>query len=188
MQSGEVTGPGPGWRQWGAAEPVWKDSSPCRRTRRVRIAHCDSSGTSFRYRTSPPACTATGTPCSNSTRLPESAGTRSPGVTRPARFSGSAAESDTRSGVVSRDTTPDRVSLSAADPLNLAGLVTPGERVPALSGNRVLFEQGVPVAVQAGGEVRYLKDVPEESQWAIRTLLVRRQGLESFQTGSAAPH
>jgi ATP-dependent Lhr-like helicase len=90
--------------------------------------------------------------------------------------------------VVSRDTTQDRVSLSAADPLNLAGLVTPGERVPALSGNRVLFEQGVPVAVQAGGEVRYLKDVPEESQWAIRTLLVRRQGLESFQTGSAAPH
>jgi ATP-dependent helicase Lhr and Lhr-like helicase len=81
---------------------------------------------------------------------------------------------------VSRDATPDRVSLSAADPLNLAGLVTPGERVPALSGNRVLFEQGVPVAVQAGGEVRYLKDVPAEAQWEIRNLLIRRQGPESY--------
>ena len=52
----------------------------------------------------------------------------------------------------------DRVSISAADPLNLVGIVTPGEKVPALSGNRVLFEQGVPVAVQAGGEVRFLKE------------------------------
>src|SRR5690606_5195785 len=79
---------------------------------------------------------------------------------------------------VSRDAPPDRVSLSAADPLNLVGIVTAGERVPALSGNRVLFEQGVPVAVQSGGEVRYLKEVPAEAQWEIRNLLIRRQGPE----------
>ena len=85
---------------------------------------------------------------------------------------------------MSRDATPDRVSLSAADPLNLAGIITPGERVPALSGNRVLFEQGVPVAVQAGGEVRYLKDVPAEAQWEIRNLLIRRQGPAAYVPGS----
>ena len=64
---------------------------------------------------------------------------------------------------------------SVADPLNLAGIITPGKKVPALSGNRVLFENGVPVAVQTGGEVQYLKDVDEKSQWEIRNLLVRKQ-------------
>lgn len=40
----------------------------------------------------------------------------------------------------------------------------------------MLFEQGVPVAVQAGGEVRFLKEVPDRSQWEMRNLLIRRQG------------
>jgi hypothetical protein len=50
-----------------------------------------------------------------------------------------------------RDPSGDLVSLSAADPLNLTGIVTPGPRVPALTGNRVLYRDGVPVAVHAGG-------------------------------------
>ena len=45
----------------------------------------------------PPACVATGTPSRYSTRLLVSAGTRAPGVMMPVRFSGSAADSDTRS-------------------------------------------------------------------------------------------
>ncbi len=36
--------------------------------------------------------------------------------------------------------------VSACDPLNLVGIVTPGERVPAQQGNRVVFRDGVPVA------------------------------------------
>jgi ATP-dependent Lhr-like helicase len=89
---------------------------------------------------------------------------------------------------VVKDPAVDRASISAADPLNLAGIVTPGEKVPALSGNRVLFEQGVPVAVQAGGEVRFLKEVPESSQWEIRNLLIRRQGPEAYLPASASSH
>ena len=89
---------------------------------------------------------------------------------------------------VSRETEVDRVSISAADPLNLAGIITPGERVPALSGNRLLFEQGVPVAVQAGGEIRFLKEVADKDQWEIRSLLIRRQGAESYLPGSVASH
>jgi len=34
------------------------------------------------------------------------------------------------------------ISLSAADPLNLAGILTPGERIPALPGRRVLYRNG----------------------------------------------
>jgi ATP-dependent Lhr-like helicase len=81
---------------------------------------------------------------------------------------------------VAKDETRERVSISAADPLNLVGILTPGERVPALAGNRVLFEGGVPVAVQSGGEVRYLQAIDEKSQWEIRNLLIRRQRPASY--------
>jgi ATP-dependent Lhr-like helicase len=40
----------------------------------------------------------------------------------------------------------ERVELSAADPLNLVGILTPGQRVPATLGNRVAFVDGVPEA------------------------------------------
>ena len=89
---------------------------------------------------------------------------------------------------VARDETVDRASISAADPLNLVGIVTPGERVPALSGNRILFEQGVPIAVQAGGEVRFLRETPGDSQWAIRNLLIRRRGPETYLPDSPTSH
>jgi ATP-dependent Lhr-like helicase len=38
----------------------------------------------------------------------------------------------------------ERVSLSACDPLNLVGILTPGARVPALPQNRVGYVDGVP--------------------------------------------
>jgi ATP-dependent Lhr-like helicase len=37
----------------------------------------------------------------------------------------------------------DTITLSAADPLNLAGIIVPGERVPAISGHSVSFRDGV---------------------------------------------
>src|SRR6185295_12552095 len=39
------------------------------------------------------------------------------------------------------------VAVSGADPLNLIGILTPGPAVPALANNRILFRDGVPVAV-----------------------------------------
>lgn len=39
----------------------------------------------------------------------------------------------------------------------------------------MLFEQGGPVAVQTGGEVRFLEEIAEKSQWEIRNLLIRKQ-------------
>ncbi len=66
------------------------------------------------------------------------------------------------------------IAVSGADPLNLVGLLTPGPRVPALRGNRVLYRDGVPLAVKAGAEVRFL-DTPEEGhEWEARQALARR--------------
>jgi len=65
------------------------------------------------------------------------------------------------------------VSLSAADPLNLAGIVTPGARIAALAGNRLLLADGVPMATYAGGEVQYLTALTPSEQWRARNALLR---------------
>jgi ATP-dependent helicase Lhr and Lhr-like helicase len=66
------------------------------------------------------------------------------------------------------------VSLSGADPLNLVGILTPGQRLPALSSNRVLYRDGIPVALFAGGEVRFLEKLEAKEQWDAQNLLLRR--------------
>ncbi len=48
------------------------------------------------------------------------------------------------------------VLISACDPLNLAGVLTPGARIPAQFGNRLLFRGGVPLAAAESGEMRIL--------------------------------
>ena len=67
------------------------------------------------------------------------------------------------------------VSLSGADPLNLVGILTPGARLPSLSGNRLLYRDGIPVATLAGGEVTFLVALPPAEEWQARNLLLRRQ-------------
>jgi ATP-dependent Lhr-like helicase len=42
------------------------------------------------------------------------------------------------------DRTGQRVEVSGADPLNLVGIVTPGPRIPALRGQRVVYVDGLP--------------------------------------------
>ena len=44
------------------------------------------------------------------------------------------------------------IAVSACDPLNLAGILTPGPRVPSVPGNRLAYRNGVPVAAMDGGE------------------------------------
>jgi ATP-dependent Lhr-like helicase len=46
--------------------------------------------------------------------------------------------------------------ISGADPLNLAGIVTAGDRVRAASATRVLYRNGVPMAAMEGDYVRPL--------------------------------
>jgi ATP-dependent Lhr-like helicase len=50
-----------------------------------------------------------------------------------------------------RDGSEELIAVSAVDPLNLTGIVTPGPRVPAVSRNRVLYRAGVPVAALVAG-------------------------------------
>jgi ATP-dependent helicase Lhr and Lhr-like helicase len=70
--------------------------------------------------------------------------------------------------------TQQYVSLSAADPLNLIGIVTPGARLASLAGNRLLYRDGLPIATYAADEVNYLEDLPAKEQWDAQTALLRR--------------
>ncbi len=67
------------------------------------------------------------------------------------------------------------VSLSAADPLNLVGILTPGTRVPAIAGNRILLRDGVPVATYAGGQTTFLVPLPPDSEWTARNALLHKR-------------
>ena len=69
----------------------------------------------------------------------------------------------------------DLMSLSAADPLNLVGIITPGARAPSLTGNRVLYLDGLPIALLIGGEVKFIEAIDEREQWRMRNALLRRQ-------------
>ena len=65
------------------------------------------------------------------------------------------------------------VSVSGADPLNLIGIVTPGPRLAALTGNRVLYRDGVPVAIFAAGEVQFLETLEPAGEWEAHKILLR---------------
>ncbi len=66
------------------------------------------------------------------------------------------------------------VAVSGADPLNLTGIVTPGARLPSLSGNRLLYLAGLPTAVYAGGETTFLRALDPKEQWQAQNALLRR--------------
>jgi ATP-dependent helicase Lhr and Lhr-like helicase len=65
------------------------------------------------------------------------------------------------------------ISLSGADPLNLVGILTPGPRLAALTGNRVLYRDGMPIALLAAGEVQFLETLDAASEWAAHKALLR---------------
>ena len=49
------------------------------------------------------------------------------------------------------------VIVSASDPLNLVGILTPGQRVPSLPANKVTYRDGVPFSVEISGQVIHLQ-------------------------------
>ncbi|MEQ6341387.1 MAG: DEAD/DEAH box helicase [Gammaproteobacteria bacterium] len=65
------------------------------------------------------------------------------------------------------------IALCGADPLNLAGIITPGPKIPALAANRVLYRDGVPVAIQIAGEVRFMDTVNANEQWDLKNTLLK---------------
>ena len=81
------------------------------------------------------------------------------------------------------------VAISAADPLNLIGIITPGRRIPGITNNRILYRDGEPIMIMEGGEIREVSPVSAEEQWALRQELVKREfppKLKAYLSGRPA--
>ena len=70
--------------------------------------------------------------------------------------------------------TENLVSVSAADPLNLVGIITPGNRLTAHTSNRVLYHNGEPIAVLESGETKYLVELGRALEWKAKAALLRK--------------
>jgi ATP-dependent Lhr-like helicase len=66
------------------------------------------------------------------------------------------------------------VCISGVDPLNLCGTLLPGDKVPALTGNRILFRDGLPAATITAGKIVYLSDPGTERELLHAHLVGRR--------------
>jgi ATP-dependent Lhr-like helicase len=67
------------------------------------------------------------------------------------------------------------IGISGVDPLNLAGTLLPGDKVPALAGNRIVFLDGMPVAAMIAGKPQTLVEVAADDRERVRAALVGRR-------------
>ena len=65
------------------------------------------------------------------------------------------------------------ICLSATDPLNLVGTVLPGDKVARLSGARVLYRDGLPMATLVAGQVELVGKLDADEERTARRLLLR---------------
>jgi ATP-dependent Lhr-like helicase len=84
----------------------------------------------------------------------------------------------------------DWIVISAADPLNLSGIVAPGPRIPATHRNLLVLRGGVCIAARRGGEIEFhTTDLDEPQQTAIRERLDSpRRRSWSWPAAPPAPH
>jgi ATP-dependent helicase Lhr and Lhr-like helicase len=85
-----------------------------------------------------------------------------------------------------REEKGEEIVISAADPLNLVGVITPEERVPALTGNRIYFRDGAPVAALVGDEVRTFGKV-EDDRRALESILRDKRGRRELRSYLRSP-
>jgi ATP-dependent Lhr-like helicase len=78
------------------------------------------------------------------------------------------------------------VAVSGADPLNLTGILVPGARVAAIASNRILYRDGVPLAVREGRETSILAPLEPAAEWEARQALVRRTRAAGARAESSA--
>ena len=71
------------------------------------------------------------------------------------------------------------IVISAADPLNLTGVITTGERIATRHSDRILYREGVPIAVYDGVELRWLErprqDLDQHREAELMKQRMRRQ-------------
>ncbi len=65
------------------------------------------------------------------------------------------------------------VAVCGVDPLNLAGTLLPGAKVPALASNRLVYRDGLPVAAEVAGKQQFWVELDFAAMSEIRNKLTR---------------
>ncbi|MGC5704080.1 DEAD/DEAH box helicase [Pseudomonas sp. NFXW11] len=65
------------------------------------------------------------------------------------------------------------IAVCGVDPLNLAGTLLPGPKVPALSGNRLVYRDGLPAAAEIAGTQHLWLELEAQDAQALRNKLIR---------------
>ncbi|AXI63715.1 ATP-dependent DNA helicase [Pseudomonas kribbensis] len=65
------------------------------------------------------------------------------------------------------------IAVCGVDPLNLAGTLIPGAKVPALASNRLVYRDGLPVAAEIAGKQLFWVELEQPAMGEIRSKLTR---------------
>lgn len=85
-----------------------------------------------------------------------------------------------------QEPTGELVLISGPDPLNLVGTVLAGTKLPAVTGTRVLYEDGVPVAAWVANKPQWLTDATPAQQQHWRNALLRRADAGTLKADAQA--
>jgi len=66
------------------------------------------------------------------------------------------------------------IAVCGVDPLNLAGTLLPGAKVPALASNRLVYRDGLPVAAEIAGKQVFWRELDQQAGAEVRNKLIRR--------------
>ena len=65
------------------------------------------------------------------------------------------------------------IAVCGVDPLNLAGTLLPGPKVPALASNRLVYRDGLPAAAEIAGKLHFWLELDQVSRAELHSKLIR---------------
>ena len=65
------------------------------------------------------------------------------------------------------------IAVCGVDPLNLAGTLLPGAKVPALASNRLVYRDGLPAAAQIAGKQCFWLELDQQAMAEVQSKLIR---------------
>ncbi|WP_433784219.1 DEAD/DEAH box helicase [Pseudomonas frederiksbergensis] len=69
------------------------------------------------------------------------------------------------------------IAVCGVDPLNLAGTLLPGAKVPALASNRLVYRDGLPAAAEIAGKQQFWLELDQQSTTEVHNTLIRHSPL-----------
>ena len=79
------------------------------------------------------------------------------------------------------------ISIRATDPFNLTSIITPGPRIASRPGHRIVYRDGVPVAVRKGRTLQHLVELAADDAWRVRQLLFKDGRIPVYVNARDAP-